>query len=169
MYPAGQGDRAERPSRSSGRCRGARATAGAHSEAHVRAQRADVRARVKPRAPHVRSWCAARRSWCAARTELVRRTYGVGAPHVWSTCDASGAYARARRGAGAPWPLGWTRPLGEPTLPKLIKFLARATRTSTTRRDGQYNASRTSLLSRAARIMRNSHLLLAHSHGRCCG
>ena len=104
MYPAGQGDRAERPSRSSGRCRGARATAGAHSEAHVRARTASRRART----------CEAT---CAARTELVRRTYGVGATHVWSTCDASGAYARARRGAGAPWPLGWTRPLGQPTLP----------------------------------------------------
>ena len=57
---------------------------------------------------------------CAARTELVRRTYGVRATHVWSTCDASGAYARARRGADAPWPLGWTRPLGQPTLPTLL-------------------------------------------------
>ena len=63
--------------------------------------------------PHVGLRAAHVLSWCAARSEL-------GAAHVRSTCDASGAYARARRGANAPWPLGWTRPLGQPTLPTCV-------------------------------------------------
>ena len=48
---------------------------------------------------------------CAARTELVRRTYGVRATLLEPT-----------RAHLDPWPLGWTRPLGQPTLPmKILK------------------------------------------------
>jgi hypothetical protein len=91
-----------RPGRSSGapialeRTLSRRTCDGGSAQRGARARTASRRART------CEATCAARtRSWCAARTELVRRTYGVGAPHVgvgaphvWSTCAARNRYVR---------------------------------------------------------------------------
>ena len=89
----------------------------AHTSGGRRACEPDVRRT----ATHVRRTCEA-----GAARVLLRAT------HVGGTCGARGTYVRAptpparrtwrpTRARLDPWPLGWTRPLGQPTLPTLLR------------------------------------------------